>query len=115
MRLGGNRWTAYNWETNASNAGSDYCYENDDYLSSSTTPGAAIKPTLTMATNAGATALVTIPIVDYVAGDEGAQCNIQNTPNYLALHFDQNLPDQGLGLLAHARARPTARCTRTSS
>ena len=32
-RAGGNRWTAYNWETNASNAGSDYLYENDDYLS----------------------------------------------------------------------------------
>jgi len=28
-RAGGNRWTAYNWETNASNAGSDYLYEND--------------------------------------------------------------------------------------
>ena len=25
-RSGGNRWTAYNWETNASNAGSDYQY-----------------------------------------------------------------------------------------
>ena len=95
VRLGGNRWTAYNWETNASNAGSDYCYENDDYLSSSTTPGAAIKPTLTMAHNAGATALVTIPIVNEVAGDEAAQCNVQNTPNYLALHFDQNLPTKG--------------------
>jgi hypothetical protein len=95
VRLGGNRWTAYNWETNASNAGSDYCYENDDYLSSSTTPGAAIKPTLTMAKADGATALVTIPIVDYVAGDEAAQCNVQNTPNYLALHFDQNLPTKG--------------------
>jgi mannan endo-1,4-beta-mannosidase len=23
-RLGGNRWTVYNWENNASNAGSDY-------------------------------------------------------------------------------------------
>lgn len=23
-RLGGNRWTAYNWENNASNAGTDY-------------------------------------------------------------------------------------------
>ena len=31
-RLGGNRWTAYNWETNASNAGSDYRHQNDDYL-----------------------------------------------------------------------------------
>src|SRR5271169_6398105 len=29
-RWGGNRATAYNWETNASNAGSDYQYENDN-------------------------------------------------------------------------------------
>ena len=42
-RAGGNRWTAYNWETNASNAGSDYLYENDDYLSSSTTPAEAVR------------------------------------------------------------------------
>ena len=31
-RMGGNRLTAYNWETNASNAGSDYLYENDNYM-----------------------------------------------------------------------------------
>ncbi len=30
-RAGGNRWTAYNWETNASNAGSDFQYENDSF------------------------------------------------------------------------------------
>ena len=35
VRLGGNRWTAYNWENNASNAGSDWCHQNDGYLSSS--------------------------------------------------------------------------------
>ena len=33
-RVGGNRMTAYNWENNASNAGSDYQFENDDYLCS---------------------------------------------------------------------------------
>src|SRR5207244_6276024 len=31
-RAGGNRWTAYNWENNYSNAGSDYIYNNDLYL-----------------------------------------------------------------------------------
>lgn len=35
-RAGGNRWTAYNWINNASNAGSDYYYENDDYLCNGT-------------------------------------------------------------------------------
>src|SRR5437870_1422069 len=42
-RAGGNRWTAYNWETNASNAGSDYIYNNDNYLSSSTVPAEALR------------------------------------------------------------------------
>src|SRR5580698_2168250 len=41
-RAGGNRWTAYNWETNASNAGSDFLYENDDFLSSSSVPAEAV-------------------------------------------------------------------------
>jgi fibronectin type 3 domain-containing protein len=35
-RDGGDRWTAYNWINNASNAGSDYLYENDDYLCNGT-------------------------------------------------------------------------------
>jgi len=30
-RLGGNRWTAYNWETNASNAGADFQHQNDAF------------------------------------------------------------------------------------
>jgi len=37
-RIGGNRWTAYNWENNASNAGSDWYYQNDAYLGGGTTP-----------------------------------------------------------------------------
>ncbi|MCQ2592238.1 MAG: glycoside hydrolase family 44 protein [Treponema sp.] len=32
VRLGGNRMTAYNWETNKSNAGSDWHHSSDDYL-----------------------------------------------------------------------------------
>jgi len=30
-RAGGNRWTGYNWENNASNAGADW-YHHSDYL-----------------------------------------------------------------------------------
>ena len=89
IRLGGNRWTAYNWENNASNAGSDYNYENDDYLSASKTPGAAVRPTVAAAKAAGAAALVTVPIVDYVAGDESGG-DVFNTPDYLATKFKKN-------------------------
>ena len=31
-RQGGNRMTGYNWENNASNAGSDYIHHSDNYL-----------------------------------------------------------------------------------
>src|SRR4051794_5861689 len=38
VRAGGNRYTAYNWENNASNAGSDYQFQNDNQLSDSNEP-----------------------------------------------------------------------------
>src|ERR1700722_3510528 len=31
-RFGGNRTTAYNWVTEASNAGNDFKYQNDDFM-----------------------------------------------------------------------------------
>ncbi len=91
LRMGGNRWTAFNWENNASNAGSDWCFQNDGLLSSSNTPGAAVQPTITQARNAGAAALVTVPIVDYVAADKNGGCDVRNSgPNYLQTRFKQN-------------------------
>lgn len=41
VRQGGNRLTAYNWETNASNAGSDWYFSSDTFISNSPVPGAA--------------------------------------------------------------------------
>jgi hypothetical protein len=35
LRLGGNRFSAYNWENNMSNAGSDYHHTSDKYLTNS--------------------------------------------------------------------------------
>ena len=71
LRQGGNRWTAWNWENNYSNAGIDYGpYHNDDFLSSSTTPGAAIKPTLDetqSASGPGYATLVTLPLQGWVS------------------------------------------------
>src|SRR5579872_3975846 len=51
-RQGGNRWTAYNWTNNASNAGSDYLYENDNYLGGGNTPGGAVLPFVQAGKNA---------------------------------------------------------------
>jgi hypothetical protein len=68
-RLGGNRWTAYNWKTNASNAGNDYRFSNDNYLDKSTSPGDAVMGLSTKA-NGGVAAILTVPINGYVSADE---------------------------------------------
>ncbi len=90
-RLGGNRWTAYNWTTNASNAGSDYMYSNDNYLSSSTVPGAAVQPTLQDAANRNAATIITIPMAGYVSADESGPVN-PNTPPNQSPHFVPSFP-----------------------
>ena len=69
-RAGGNRWTAYNWETNASNAGSDYFYQNDSYLSSSNVPAEAVRSFIAGDHNAGLASLVTFQLQGYVSADE---------------------------------------------
>jgi hypothetical protein len=80
-RDGGNRWTAYNWETNASNAGSDYLYENDDYLSSSTTPAEAVRSFIAGDQANGMVSLVTFQLQGLVAGDENGPVSVANPPD----------------------------------
>lgn len=65
IRAGGNRYTAYNWETNASNAGSDFLYENDMFFGDGTVPGNGIWPTM----DKGIPALVTLPMQGWVSKD----------------------------------------------
>ena len=101
LRLGGNRWTGYNWETNASNAGSDWCYQNDAYLSGSATPGEAVRPTVQTAKDNGASIIVTVPIVDYVAADKNGgsgppECSgdIRKSANYQTTRLKANVADK---------------------
>jgi fibronectin type 3 domain-containing protein len=80
-RAGGNRWTAYNWETNASNAGSDYLYENDDYLSSSTVPAEAVRSFIAGDQSNGLASLITVQLQGLVAGDENGPVSVGNPPD----------------------------------
>jgi fibronectin type 3 domain-containing protein len=80
-RAGGNRWTAYNWETNASNAGSDYLYENDAYLSSSTTPAEAVRNFIAQDQANGLASLVTFQLQGLVSADESGPVSIANPPD----------------------------------
>lgn len=86
-RMGGNRWTAYNWETNASNAGVDWLNQNDGYLSSSSTPAQAVLPRVTAARTNGAACMVTVPILGHVAADKNGGGDVNQTPSYLTTRF----------------------------
>jgi hypothetical protein len=93
VRIGGNRWTAYNWETNASNAGADWHHQNDGYLvmwvpaERRDLPGEAVRYRLQIIRGAPAAALVTIPMLGHVAADKLADGDVGNTPDYLATRF----------------------------
>jgi len=80
-RDGGNRWTAYNWETNASNAGSDYIYDNDNYLSSSTVPSEAVRSFIAADQNAGLASLITVQFQGLVSADENGPVSVANPPD----------------------------------
>jgi hypothetical protein len=95
-RLGGNRWTAYNWENNASNAGSDWQHQNDGYLGGGDAPGGAVGPTLQNASARNAGTLLTIPINGYVAADKLGNGDVRNSgSNYLQTRFRQERASKG--------------------
>ena len=86
LRLGGNRWTAYNWETNYSNAGSDYGpYSNDTYMGSpSDGPAHAALPSVVDAKANGLGLCVTIPIQGWVSKDASGDVSLTSA---LTDHF----------------------------
>lgn len=95
-RLGGNRWTAYNWENNASNAGSDWFFQNDSYLGGGDTPGGAVIPRLQNASGRNAGMLLTVPINGYVSADKNGGGDVRNSgSNYLQTRFKQEVAAKG--------------------
>ena len=93
-RFGGNRTTAYNWITNASNAGKDYLYQSDAMFTGGNTPGGALIPVLSNAYDQDAGALITISIVGYVAGDEAGPVDIHD-PGRFTRRFKREAPSKG--------------------
>ena len=94
LRLGGNRWTAYNWETNWSNAGTDYNIQSDTHMGD-TTNGvayAAMAP-MAYAKAHGMGLCPTVPIQGYVAADKaGAVPSSSYAPSS---RFLPNVPAKG--------------------
>ncbi len=69
-RFGGNRWTAYNWENNASNAGSDWQYSSDNYLGGGDTPAEAVRSAIADDESRNQASLITLQLQGYVSADE---------------------------------------------
>jgi hypothetical protein len=75
-RMGGNRQTGYNWEINASNAGSDYNHSSDEWpcaamgYSDCGAPGAQFVDFALSNRRDGLESIATVPLVDYVSADK---------------------------------------------
>jgi Glycoside hydrolase family 44 len=100
LRQGGNRFTGYNWENNASNAGSDYNQESDDYLvdvaginpDSSAVPGIVTSTFQNQTINLGAFSLVTLQMAGYVAKDKNGPVSAEETapsPRWVGVQFQK--------------------------
>jgi hypothetical protein len=94
LRLGGNRWTAYNWTSNYSNAGSDWGpYSNDTFMGGpGDGPGNAAEGALLDAKAGGLGLLVTIPMQGWVSKDASGNVNPDGP---LADHFVPTVPRKG--------------------
>ncbi len=83
VRQGGNRMTAYNWETNASNAGSDWKHSSDNNLSNSDAPADCVQQLSKEAEKYGFDyKLTTLQLAGYVAADKnGAVSEAEAAPS----------------------------------
>jgi hypothetical protein len=91
-RQGGNRMTAYNWENNASNAGSDWQHQNDAFLGGGDKPGEVPRAAVASAQAAAKAFVVTVPMAGYVAADKNGDGDVNKTPNHLEVRFRKNAP-----------------------
>ncbi len=83
VRQGGNRMTAYNWETNASNAGSDWKYSSDNNLSKSDRPADCAQVFSAEGQKYGFDyKLTTLQLAGYVAADmDGTITEAESAPS----------------------------------
>jgi hypothetical protein len=96
-RMGGNRLSAYNWENNASNAGSDWRHQNDGHLGGGSKAGEAVRQRVQGAFDRGAGIIVTVPMMGYVAADKDGRMSTDaaTLATRLATRFRESRPRKG--------------------
>ncbi len=95
-RLGGNRMTGYNWENNASNAGSDWLHQSDDFLCSEfaltvsecETPAKVQTTFHEQSLAQDAYTVLTLPMAGYVARDKAGP--VEETEAAPSARWDQS-------------------------
>ncbi|MBW8889988.1 MAG: endoglucanase [Fibrobacteres bacterium] len=81
-RYGGNRLTGYNWENNASSAGTDYLNSSDSFLGGGLVPGKAMTDFHDKSVAAGQQSVLTLQAAGYVAKDKkGTVDSSQTAPS----------------------------------
>ncbi|HEY6182773.1 MAG TPA: fibronectin type III domain-containing protein, partial [Terriglobales bacterium] len=85
-RAGGNRWTAYNWENNFSNAGSDFGpYSNDLFLCNNTCNASiaaeGVRTLIATDHTAGLASLITVQLQGLVSADGSGNVSVANPPD----------------------------------
>lgn len=99
VRLGGNRLTGYNWENNASNAGSDWYHHSDGFLVSEVVdgsrmnvPGSVAETFVRNCLSHGQTPLMTVPICYSVAADMDGTVDEGDDSRWVANRPRKNAP-----------------------
>ena len=90
-RSGGDRWTAYNWQTNASNSG-EYPgvggdWSNDNFLSASATPAEAVRSRIAADQTGGMASIITFQLQGLVSADENGPVDMSSPPQSDAASF----------------------------
>lgn len=92
LRSGGNRLSAYDWETNDSNAAEDVGFRNDGDLFESTAPGALALALGEAADQRDAALLLTLSMLGRVAADRRAEDgDIRQSPNHLETRMHRSV------------------------
>lgn len=96
IRQGGNRMTAYNWENNASNAGSDWLHSSDNNLSNSDRPADCVQVLSDMSAKNGIEyKLATLQLAGYVAADKDgsvSEAEVAPSDRWNKVEFTKNAP-----------------------
>jgi len=100
-RIGGNRWSGYDWENNASNAGVDYLHQSDNYLTWTLPDALQYRPASAITTfhdtsiAMDAYSLVTLQAAGYVARDKAGPVSLDETapgPRWRRVEFAKGAP-----------------------